>query len=325
MSSPRFTVVKGRGSRGPAGPPAPAVFDPYSPFCAPLTPGHGDRIATAQASWRNHLLSQLAAPGGAPLFTQPTILIVRGLSGSGKSSLCRVLLEEAAAYAGLPPPAAGATSVPGVAVVASADTFFMSPKGRYEFRVEGLRAAHASSRSTFDAALSSRTPLVVLDNTNVSKGEYAPYVLAALSLNDAVGEGRVRGVLPVAPGAAGAAPARSPAPPASTSSASPNSKGWAALGFRPSEEYISSWSDPTFPPPNEQRTVDRALHSAAPVLPGQYRVLVVELAAPRDEATMRRLAGRNVHGVPHDKILAMLELWRKENKGVGAAAAGGAQ
>lgn len=86
------------------------------------------------------------------------LTILSGLSGSGKSTYIKHCC--------------------GSAVVCSADNYFMSD-GEYRFDVSKLSQAHgACFKGTIDA-LQKGEDHVVIDNTNTSNEEIAPYVLAA--------------------------------------------------------------------------------------------------------------------------------------------------
>ena len=107
-----------------------------------------------------HALTQPA------LQPQPVVLVMRGVPGSGKSSLVQQMVD------GVPD---------GSAAVCSADHFFIDPtSGRYSFDFTQLKAAHAWCKERFTQALEIATPLVVLDNTCIRHWEYASYEKAAL-------------------------------------------------------------------------------------------------------------------------------------------------
>jgi len=115
----------------------------------------------------------------APLLPdRPTVYILRGISGSGKSSVCSRLA------AGAPPGMA--------AVVASADDYFVvRGGGTYAFDVSLLAAAHAACRTTFEDALAAGAPVVIVDNTNTTVSEYANYEEAVADVNDSIRRGVV--------------------------------------------------------------------------------------------------------------------------------------
>ena len=87
------------------------------------------------------------------------VLIMRGLPGSGKSTIAREL----------------AKAVPDSLIV-SADDFFMG--GPIE--VKALGHAHAFCQKNFEQALQDGTPLVIVDNTNTTKSEIRIYADKAL-------------------------------------------------------------------------------------------------------------------------------------------------
>ena len=171
-------------------------------------------------------LSQLAASG-------PTVYILRGISGSGKSTVT------AAIAASLPP---GTRYV-----VCSADNYFIGPDDVYRFDSKLLSSAHEYCRRTFDAALIDRVPVIIVDNTHAQQWEYAPYVAGTAAFNDAVRFGRIAGVpWSVATGTAsfGGRGALTPHSNSGISSAgySSNSSGggWAAAGFTTADQWHAS-------------------------------------------------------------------------------------
>lgn len=86
------------------------------------------------------------------------IVILRGISGSGKSTMV-------------------GSEFP-MAVKVSADDFFMVD-GEYRFDPSKLSLAHQACWRAFYAAIQAEAPLIVVDNTNTTVGEISPYVLPA--------------------------------------------------------------------------------------------------------------------------------------------------
>ena len=91
--------------------------------------------------------------------TAPKVVIMRGISGCGKSTYTRKHYPKA--------------------VVVSADHYF-ERNGKYEFDREKLGAAHADCFRRFNQALQKREPLIVVDNTNTRKWEMERYYDAAV-------------------------------------------------------------------------------------------------------------------------------------------------
>lgn len=87
-----------------------------------------------------------------------TVTILRGISGSGKSTYTAANLPNA--------------------FVASADKFFMRD-GDYKFDPKQLGNAHSWCFRQFEAALQQGVDEVVLDNTNTKLWEFEKYVAAA--------------------------------------------------------------------------------------------------------------------------------------------------
>lgn len=90
------------------------------------------------------------------------LIIMRGVSGSGKSTRTKELIEELN---------------PSSNHVCSADNFFVTrPHGEYKFDPKQLGQAHAWCRGNASAAMSLGTELVVIDNTNTQKREFQAYL-----------------------------------------------------------------------------------------------------------------------------------------------------
>lgn len=86
------------------------------------------------------------------------VLILSGIPGSGKSTA-------AAGEAG--------------AVVCSADDYFTNASGEYHFDPRKLSDAHAACLRKFLRAVLSEEELIIVDNTNTTAIEIAPYVAIA--------------------------------------------------------------------------------------------------------------------------------------------------
>lgn len=85
--------------------------------------------------------------------------ILRGLPGSGKSTLAARLAEDWGA-------------------VFSTDSYFMVD-GLYRFDPTKLSENHAKNLEAFKTAVRGKYPTVVVDNTNMLRAHFAPYVEAA--------------------------------------------------------------------------------------------------------------------------------------------------
>ena len=93
-------------------------------------------------------------------------VILRGLPGSGKSSLASRIVSRH----------------PG-SVICSADNFFVK-RGEYKFDISKLSLAHNACMATFCSGLKNRAPVVVVDNTNTMKWEFANYLSVAAILHN---------------------------------------------------------------------------------------------------------------------------------------------
>ena len=93
----------------------------------------------------------------------PVLFVMRGLSGSGKSTAVRAIV---AAFPG--------------AAVCSADSFFEDEvTGEYRWYADGLKEAHEQCQRGAEDAMRNGVGVVVVDNTNVRRWEMGFYFKAA--------------------------------------------------------------------------------------------------------------------------------------------------
>jgi 2',3'-cyclic-nucleotide 3'-phosphodiesterase len=108
-----------------------------------------------------------------------TVFIIRGVPGSGKSTVAKAI----------------ARSYPGMFVGTNPDTGYWSRDyvihstddlcmvdGEYKFDNELAGERHEQNYQNFLGSLAKRVPCVIVDNTNVKVSQYAPYVEAAHDL-----------------------------------------------------------------------------------------------------------------------------------------------
>lgn len=97
---------------------------------------------------------------------QKTVFILRGLSGSGKSSYarrmerCFTIESESRVNT----------------IIVSADHLFETPGGEYAFDASRLGEAHAQCMARFLRAIRMGVQRIIVDNTNVRRWEYDNYV-----------------------------------------------------------------------------------------------------------------------------------------------------
>lgn len=98
------------------------------------------------------------------------VIILQGVSGSGKSTFARNIADKLRF---------GYKTV----TIVSADDYFTT-NGVYTFRPEKLTQAHAACFRNFLEALQFRNDptCVIVDNTNTTHVEIAPYILAARAM-----------------------------------------------------------------------------------------------------------------------------------------------
>ena len=89
---------------------------------------------------------------------QKTLVLMRGVSGSGKSTKARKIQAERGG------------------VIYSTDDFFVNPEtGQYEFDPSQLRDNHAKNQQRTEEAMKSGITPIIIDNTNVKKWEMSAY------------------------------------------------------------------------------------------------------------------------------------------------------
>lgn len=95
------------------------------------------------------------------------LVIMRGLPGSGKSTVAARLREAAVA-------------VGNRCEIFSTDEYFMRD-GKYHFNPQLLGQAHDWNKRRAQAAISLGVEVVIIDNTNIQKQHYADYINYARS------------------------------------------------------------------------------------------------------------------------------------------------
>jgi predicted kinase len=90
-----------------------------------------------------------------------TAYILRGLPGSGKSHLAKILQPDASH-------------------VHNTDKYFVNFEGVYAFEATKLGRNHELNKAAFKKDCENKVEVVVLDNTNTQQWEYADYALTAI-------------------------------------------------------------------------------------------------------------------------------------------------
>jgi predicted kinase len=94
------------------------------------------------------------------------VIILSGISGSGKYTLAQKLADEEVAAGGK-------------AQICCADDYFMDSAGNYNFDANKLGDVHALCYSKFLKALADGVNLIVVSNTNTRIEDCSPYFLGA--------------------------------------------------------------------------------------------------------------------------------------------------
>jgi predicted kinase len=92
------------------------------------------------------------------------LCIIRGLPGSGKSCLAKVIKQEASITYDTQP------------VICSTDNFWDKETGTYNYRPHLLDIAHGWCRGIVCDEMLHQRELIILDNTNTTFKEIAPYL-----------------------------------------------------------------------------------------------------------------------------------------------------
>lgn len=92
------------------------------------------------------------------------LIIMRGVSGSGKTTRANAIVTEF-----------HSSCANGKAIICSADQYFVNEHGQYRFDPKLLPAAHTYCFSRAAAAMELGAELVIIDNTNTRKWEFARY------------------------------------------------------------------------------------------------------------------------------------------------------
>jgi predicted kinase len=94
------------------------------------------------------------------------VYLMRGLPGMGKSTVAKALAD---AHTNGDP----ADRVE--PVIVSADDYFVQTDGTYAWDRTKLNLAHSQCMSRFDAALKKGVEVVIVDNTNIKRRDFAYY------------------------------------------------------------------------------------------------------------------------------------------------------
>ena len=103
------------------------------------------------------------------------VIVMSGISGSGKSTYAKRVVSETEPSMKF----RDGERYGDYAIIVSADDHFINNAGEYQFDASMLAEAHNECFRDFIEALQSEVGLVIVDNTNCSSEEIAPYMLGA--------------------------------------------------------------------------------------------------------------------------------------------------
>lgn len=92
------------------------------------------------------------------------VIIMRGASGAGKSTIARYIMEQV-----------DERSPNAEIAYCSADEYHYSPEGEYEFSMENLKHAHPWCLEGYLDAIESGADLIIVDNTHMKIQEMSTY------------------------------------------------------------------------------------------------------------------------------------------------------
>ncbi len=116
------------------------------------------KLLTSHQVLTDNSMLHSAAPEG---HQRPTVILMRGLSGSGKSTQARKLAADKKGQ------------------VISADDYFTTNEGAYLYDRRKIRDAHHDAQMRIDAALSEGAKYIVVDNTHITHRDMDEYLKIA--------------------------------------------------------------------------------------------------------------------------------------------------
>ncbi|XP_032079865.1 NEDD4-binding protein 2 isoform X2 [Thamnophis elegans] len=136
-------------------------------FCSPEVSTSWDvvpkRYGNKNGRQRHHFSQVPQLPGGhitnRKTFAGHVLVLLRGLPGSGKSYLARVLLEDNCG-----------------GIILSTDDYFCQKNGHYQFDADCLADAHEWNWKRAKDAFEKRITPIIIDNTNTQAWEMKPYI-----------------------------------------------------------------------------------------------------------------------------------------------------
>ncbi|XP_070613172.1 NEDD4-binding protein 2 isoform X2 [Erythrolamprus reginae] len=121
------------------------------------------RCGNKNGQQRHHISQVQQLPGGYIMnrktFAGHVLVLLRGLPGSGKSYLARVLLEDNPC-----------------GIILSTDDYFCQKNGQYQFDADCLADAHDWNWKRAKEAFEKRITPIIIDNTNTQAWEMKPYI-----------------------------------------------------------------------------------------------------------------------------------------------------
>lgn len=224
----------------------------------------------------------------------PTVYILRGVSGSGKSSVTRSIIQNLTLASSAVYTPLGGESNPEILstlTVCSADNYFISPKdGVYRMDLTKLKDAHAWCEGQFALALETGVPIIIVDNTNTATWNYSKYEEMLLAYNFEMDAG----LHPY--------PRSLTLPGTLTTSSSSSSGTTASSSASSSSSSTSSTTSTTSSAPTMEQRKD-------------YELKIIEIDCP-DAATLYLFNSRQVHGVPWETSIRQWTMFEHDPRGM---------
>ena len=220
--------------------------------------------------------NNISTSSSAYLPTSPTVYILRGVSGSGKSSITRTIIQSLSSPSSSGTASTADTNINHLVTVCSADNYFMID-GVYHMDLSKIKDAHAWCEQQFLQALESCIPIIILDNTNTQLWNYSKYEEILLTHNFEM--------------EAGLHP------------------------FPHFENIGNSDINRSSSSSTSSASTSSSITATTEIHPQLYALKIVEIQCP-DAATLYLFNSRQVHGVPWETSVRQWTVWENDPRSI---------